>query len=48
LCFSPPAIEVQLKQRSIPDAIAIFASQETKEQTHSLLKEWKKETGKPK
>jgi hypothetical protein len=32
----PPAIEVQLKQRSIPDAIAIVASQETKEQTHSL------------
>jgi hypothetical protein len=32
----PPAIEVQLKQRSIPDAIAIVASQETKEQTHTL------------
>jgi hypothetical protein len=37
LCFLPPAIEeVQLKQRSIPDAIAIVASQETKEQKHSL------------
>jgi len=45
----PPAIEeVQLKQRSIPNAIAIVASQETKEQKHSLSNSLFKESKKKK